>query len=390
MGYMLVNNLKEPSEEIPDPLEDIGRLSDELQKKDSLLATFKSRLPALSSWLESRQTIELPQHSTTAALRDTVIWEPSPIHLSVALQLYSQQRDPLKASGGSPCGVSSSIGIPLSNKYWALSMIVEPLDQGPDDPEASPRDAVRPLTDTTAFPPLMAACAPPDRRPAPGRPSSGGGSSRTRCSGTLDVLIPRAPDGEDGSTEPAAPLRQHATTLLIGYSIIRNVRLRGAFTLSFPDATVADITEKIPSALNSHPQVNRVVIHVGTNDTPRQQSELLKRDFTQLFNKLSRPQLRVFISGPTLTCGRGIGRFSRLLSLNTWLSSACSSHNVGFVDNFSAFWERRHLFGSDGLHLNRAGTRVLAANLAYDLQHTQLSLSSHHPKRTPTDLSATD
>ena len=75
--------------------------------------------------------------------------------------------------------------------------------------------------------------------------------------------------------------------MIIGDSILRNVRLNGAFTLSFPGATVTDITEKIPSVLDSHPQVNRIVVHVGTNDTSRQQSEILKRDFTQLFNKLS-------------------------------------------------------------------------------------------------------
>uniref|UniRef100_A0A665V9A3 SGNH hydrolase-type esterase domain-containing protein n=1 Tax=Echeneis naucrates TaxID=173247 RepID=A0A665V9A3_ECHNA len=93
-------------------------------------------------------------------------------------------------------------------------------------------------------------------------------------------------------------------TFLICDSILRNVRLRGALTLSFPGTNVIDITEKIPSLLDSHPQVNRVVIHVGTNDTSRQQSEL------------SQSPLCVFISGP-----------SRVLSLNTWLSSDCSTQN---------------------------------------------------------------
>ncbi|CAJ1074280.1 unnamed protein product [Xyrichtys novacula] len=312
--------LKRAQRKIADLLEDIGRLSDRLQRKDSLLATFKSRLPVLSSWLESTQTSELPQHSTAAALRDTVVWEPSSSTCQWPSSSTPNKGTPWsevvvhsrkKAPAGAPCGVSSSIGIPLSNKYSALSMIVEPLEQGPADPEVSLRDAVPPLTDTTAFPPLMVACAPPDQRPAPCRPAPCRSPPSPHPSAQRRRLLkdavrwhtgrphPRAPDGEDGSTEPADPLRQQATTLVIGDSIIQNVRLRGAFTLFFPGATVADITAKIPSALNSHPQVNRVVIHVGTNDTSRQQSKLLKHDFTQLFNELSRPQLRVFISGPT-------------------------------------------------------------------------------------------
>ena len=214
----------------------------------------------------------------------------------------------------------------------------------------------------------------------------------TRRSPHQDRLHHWSPDRSNGDTEPASTSRQQATTLVIGDSIVRRVRLRGAITLSFPGANVVDVTEKIPSVLASHPEVNRVIIHVGTNDTTKQQSELLKRDFTQLFNQLSRFQrLAVFISGPTPTCGRGIGRFSRLLSLNTWLSSACSTHKVGFIDNFDVFWERRHLFGPDGLHLNRAGTRVLSANLAYGVQHTHATTLPYcHSRPTQTDLSTAD
>lgn len=71
------HQLRRAQKKIADLLEDIGRLSDELQRKDSLLTTLKSRLPALTSWLETTQTGELQHHSATAALRDTVIWEPS-------------------------------------------------------------------------------------------------------------------------------------------------------------------------------------------------------------------------------------------------------------------------------------------------------------------------
>ncbi|KAL7399563.1 hypothetical protein ABVT39_026631 [Epinephelus coioides] len=160
--------------------------------------------------------------------------------------------------------------------------------------------------------------------------------------------------------------------------------MREALTLSFPGATVTDVTGKIPDILSSHPQAKRIIIHAGMNNIARQQSELLKQDFRHLFNSISQSQMTVFISGPTPTCGRGIGSFSRLLSLNTWLSSACNFHHVGFINNFDVFWERRHLFGPDGLHLNRAGARMLSANLAYGIQHAIF------PKPAPAALSDTD
>lgn len=107
------HQLKRAQKKIADLLEDIGRLSDELQRKDSLLTTLKSRLPALSSWVEITQTGELQHHSAMAALRDTVIWEPS----SSTCQRPSCStpsggtpwsevaiRSRKRAPGGAPCG----------------------------------------------------------------------------------------------------------------------------------------------------------------------------------------------------------------------------------------------------------------------------------------------
>ncbi|CAI5657098.1 unnamed protein product [Oreochromis niloticus] len=142
----------------------------------------------------------------------------------------------------------------------------------------------------------------------------------------------------DGQQSPVAP---PLSTLVLGDSIIRNVRMRGALTLSFPGATVVDIVDRIPNILASHPQANRLIIHIGTNDIPKQQSELLKLD-------------------------------------------------LGFINSFDAFWERRHLFGADGLHLNAWRRRLLSANLVFGVQHSR-TRPCHYPKPTlPADLSATD
>ncbi|KAM3599332.1 uncharacterized protein V6R79_003943 [Siganus canaliculatus] len=79
-----------------------------------------------------------------------------------------------------------------------------------------------------------------------------------------------------------------------------------------------------------------------------------------------------------------IDRMSSELQRKDSVLITLSSHHVGFINNFDLFWERRHLFGPDGLHLNRAGARMLSGNLAYGIQHAIIT------KPAPAALSHTD
>lgn len=155
--------LERAHKKIANLLEDIGRLSEELQKKDSLLATLKFRLPKLSSWLETSQTGEL-QHSTAGTLRDTVVWEPP--SLSTCQRPYCSTpskgapwsevvvRSQRRASGRAPHGAPPSFSIPLNNKYSALSVSAEPPVRVPGQGAAPADPGVPPLSDTSPFPPL--------------------------------------------------------------------------------------------------------------------------------------------------------------------------------------------------------------------------------------------
>uniref|UniRef100_A0A3Q1F8G1 SGNH hydrolase-type esterase domain-containing protein n=1 Tax=Acanthochromis polyacanthus TaxID=80966 RepID=A0A3Q1F8G1_9TELE len=179
------------------------------------------------------------------------------------------------------------------------------------------------IGDEHEFPPLPVVprsritCSP--QRPGGLQRNGHSGSVVNKVLSSVAAACP-PPLHETAQTAPPA-------THIIGDSIIRNVRMRGAVTRSFPGATVMDITEKIPHILKSSPEVTRIIIHTGTNDIPKQQSELLKEDFLHLFSVVNQFHLHVFISGPT----RGVGRFSRL-----------------------------NIFGADGLHLNSAGCRLLS------------------------------
>ncbi len=201
-----------------------------------------------------------------------------------------------------------------------------------------------------------------------------------------------------GSNQPAANIatnrrssssrRRHSAqgaaeprTLIVGDSIIRNVRTRTATTCCFPQATVSDVNKELRSIVMKHKTANRVIIHVGKNDIRKGQSELLKQDFSELFETLQRLEVQSFISGPLPA--RGTNMFSRLLGLNTWLQRTCSTKGVNFIDNFNIFWGHRQLFKLDGLHPNKLGAIVF-----FSLRHPSVVCANpliHSPGQNMSD-----
>ena len=281
-------------------------------------------------------------------------------------------------NGGSrrPAHALADSNLQLVNKFDTFNLFDFPplpaVESGPRNPLSPP---IPPPTGSERASQITGRRSSPHFTPAPSR--AGPGRSADRGTRRSTQPVSSAPAPALAPSSPSSPI----CTLLIGDSILRRVRSKRAHTLFFPGATVLDIADKIPDILQSYPDVNRIVLHVGTNDTLKQQSELLKKDFNHLFSVLKLFRGTVHISGPTPTLGR-MGRFSRLLNLNTWLSSACATLNVNFIDNFNLFWQRNHLFGADGLHLNKAGARILSANLSYSIAHPRTQVSDgplrHH------------
>ncbi|KAK0151822.1 hypothetical protein N1851_006803 [Merluccius polli] len=155
-------------------------------------------------------------------------------------------------------------------------------------------------------------------------------------------------------------------TLIVGDGAVNKTKHffgKNTKVLCFTNDMVSDISEKILEITAEHPTVKSLVIHTGALDVVKQQSEVLKRDFNDLLNKVRCLNTEVFISGPLPTVRRGDERFSRLLMLNRWLKDTCAAQSVNFIDNFNIFWERRHLFEADGFCLNKSGVQLLSYNI---------------------------
>ncbi len=146
------------------------------------------------------------------------------------------------------------------------------------------------------------------------------------------------------------------------------------------------MNKELQSIEMKHQTANRVIIHVGKNDIRKGQSEMLKQDFSELFETLQRLEVQSFISGPLPA--RGTNMFSRLLGLNTWLQRTCSTKGVNFIDNFNIFWGHRQLFKLDGLHPNKLGARVLKDNFYFSLRHPSVVCANpltHSPGQNMSD-----
>ncbi len=142
---------------------------------------------------------------------------------------------------------------------------------------------------------------------------------------------------------------------------------RTTTTCCFPQATISDVNKELRNIMMKHKTANRVIIHVGKNDIRKEQSELLKKDFSELLETLQRLEVQSFISGPLPV--RGTNMFSRLLGLNTWLQRTCGIKGVNFIDNFNIFWGHRQLFKLDVLHPNKLGARMLKDNIYFSIRH---------------------
>ncbi|KAL7862631.1 hypothetical protein SRHO_G00116150 [Serrasalmus rhombeus] len=174
---------------------------------------------------------------------------------------------------------------------------------------------------------------------------------------------PRAPP-----STPAPRCSTQDSVYVISSSIVCHVRVRGinsrATVSCFPGARVLDTAKCLPSALRRCDAFGTVVIHVGTNNIYNRRSEVLKEHYrTLLDTKRKKTDARIIISAPLPTYRRGSKQFSRLFALQSWLCGWCAFNSLGYVDNWSLFWEQPALYQRVGLHPSHQGSVVLSRNI---------------------------
>ncbi|KAI4874762.1 hypothetical protein NFI96_005251 [Prochilodus magdalenae] len=174
-----------------------------------------------------------------------------------------------------------------------------------------------------------------------------------------------------------------ADTLVFGDDTVYGVNNRKFLVQCEPDITVSELNGKLPTLLAEHTTVKRIIVHVGKNDTRKKESEILKRDFDDLFNTLRKLNVQSFISGPLPV--RSSDMFSRLFAINMWLQKRCMLNGLHFIDNFNLFFGKRDFFRRDGQHTSRMGDRFLAENVIFSLSNFSVLTSGDMSAPTPKD-----
>ena len=115
-----------------------------------------------------------------------------------------------------------------------------------------------------------------------------------------------------GQQGPISQKADEPDTLIVGDSTIKDITSKKIKTCYFPDAMVSDINQRLATIILENHKISQVIVHAGLYDIQREQSELLKRDFT-------------------VAVDREINRFSCLLALNTLLSRVCNEREGGNI-----------------------------------------------------------
>lgn len=136
------------------------------------------------------------------------------------------------------------------------------------------------------------------------------------------------------------PAEKPERALVIGDSIMRHVKLArplgapAALVQCIPGARAPDIAGNL-RVLGKH-RFSKIVLHVGANDIRLRQSEVTKSNIIEVCKLAKAMSDGVICSGP-IPMRRGDVTYSRLWSLNCWMSKWCSENNVGFIDHWSSF-----------------------------------------------------
>ena len=173
------------------------------------------------------------------------------------------------------------------------------------------------------------------------------------------------PPISDGARKRAKPVIK-STTLVIGSSIMRNVKLMtpGTIVNCIPGARAGDIESSLKIIAKSNKRYDKIIIHCGGNDTRRKRSEITKINVESVCTFAKTMSDSVIFSGP-LPDMTNDEMYSRMASFNRWLSGWCPDNNVGFIDHWQTFQGKTGLMGRDGIHPTWDGAQTISKNMDY-------------------------
>ncbi|KAF7706894.1 hypothetical protein HF521_020148, partial [Silurus meridionalis] len=164
-----------------------------------------------------------------------------------------------------------------------------------------------------------------------------------------------------------APAEKPERALVIGDSILRHVKLGApaAQVMCIPGARAPDIAGQI-RFLGKH-RFSKIVFHTGANDIRLRQSGVTKSNIIEVC-KLAKAMFKFKLQKqPSFTLEIFL-TYSRLWSLNCWMSKWCSKNYVGFIDNWSNFESKVDLLWRDGIHPNWEGAALISCSIGHSLR----------------------
>uniref|UniRef100_A0A4W3J7M1 SGNH hydrolase-type esterase domain-containing protein n=1 Tax=Callorhinchus milii TaxID=7868 RepID=A0A4W3J7M1_CALMI len=173
----------------------------------------------------------------------------------------------------------------------------------------------------------------------------------------------------------STPNRSLCEDIVIGDSTVRgtdrifcNQNREARIVCCLPGARVVDFTERMDKILRGEGECPEIVVHVGTHDTGK------KRAPGRVSKAGEQTQVQNIQGGDLWvtpgTSGANWYRQKKIIDLNAGLKEWCGEQEFQFMGHWHEYWGRWELFQRNGLHLNRAGTNVLATRINREVERT--------------------